>query len=467
MAQSGDVRGVTAQHKTISLTRAASVAPSSATELNNARTRLVGTRQGALAEAVIWTVRVARAVGDVLARGWASATSVVTWLGWAVAANVVLAFVLGYSLGWQELVAGAWAGFLVIVAAALFLIGRTTHEATLSLPVNRIVAGETAVGQLDVANPSRRLLPGARLEVPVGAGLADFQVPALPARGSYEDVFTVPALHRGVIPVGPVRVVRADPLGLVRREREWDERIDLYVHPRTISVPSLSTGFVRDLEGNPTRDLTANDVAFHALREYMPGDERRSIHWKSTAKTGQFMVRQFEETRRSHLMVALSLAAADYAGDDDFEMAVSVAGSLGVRAIRDARTVSVVASESTPEFAKRKVFAMKTLAALSPTRLLDDLSRVDLSPTALGLSDLARVAADSIAGISLAFLVCGSTVKPATLRAASRHFPAGVEVIAVVCDPEIVPSFRTAGELSVLTIGFLEDLQQAMSRAAA
>jgi uncharacterized protein (DUF58 family) len=467
MAKPGDMQGVTAQQKTIHLTRAASTTPLGAGELNNARTRLVGTRQGALAEAVIWTVRVSRSVRAVVARWWAGATSVVTWLGWAVAANVIAAFVLGYVLGWQELVAGAWAGTIVVIAAVLFLIGRTTHEATLTLPVNRIIAGESAVGQLDVANPSRRLLPGARLEVPVGHGLADFQVPALSAGSTYEDVFTVPALHRGVIPVGPVRVVRADPLGLVRREREWDERIDLYVHPRTISVPSLSTGFVRDLEGNPTRDLTANDVSFHALREYMPGDERRSIHWKSTAKTGQFMVRQFEETRRSHLMVALSLAAADYAGDEDFEMAVSVAGSLGVRAIRDARTVSVVASELTPEFAKRKVFAMKTLAAISPTRLLDDLSRVDLSPTALGLSDLARVAADSIAGISLAFLVCGSTVTPATLRQASRHFPAGVEVIAVICDPEIVPSFRTAGELSVLTIGFLEDLQQAMSRAAA
>jgi uncharacterized protein (DUF58 family) len=467
MAKPGDVRGVTTQQKTIPLTRAASTTVQGSTELNNARTRLVGSRQGALAEAVIWTVRVWRSVRAVLAGWWASATSVVTWLGWSVALAVAVAFVLGYVLGWQELVAGAWAGVIVVVAAALFLIGRTTHEATLTLPVNRIVAGESAVGQLDVTNPSRRLLPGARLEVPVGGGLADFQVPALPAGGSYEDVFTVPAVHRGVIPVGPVRVVRADPLGLVRREREWDERIDLYVHPRTISVPSLSTGFVRDLEGNPTRDLTANDVSFHALREYMPGDERRSIHWKSTAKTGQFMVRQFEETRRSHLMVALSLAEADYSGDDDFEMAVSVAGSLGVRAIRDARTVSVVASESTPEFAKRKVFAMRSLAAISPTRLLDDLSRVDRSATALGLSDLARVAADSIAGISLAFLVCGSAVSPATLRSASRHFPAGVEVIAVVCDPEIVPSFRTAGELSVLTIGFLEDLQQAMARAAA
>lgn len=457
---------VTTEHAKNQITRAASNTALGTTELNNARTRLVGGREGALADGVIWAVRFGRAVRTTLARWLSVATGVVTGLGWAVAATVLIAFVAGYVMGWQELVAGAWAGTIVLAAAALFLIGRTTHEATLTLPVNRVVAGERAVGQLEVANPSRRLLPGARLEVPVGEGIAGFQVPALSAGGRYDDVFTVPALHRGVIPVGPVRVVRTDPLGLVRRERQWDERIDLFVHPRTIGVPSLSTGFVRDLEGNPTRDLTATDVSFHAIREYMPGDERRSIHWKSTAKTGQFMVRQFEESRRSHLMVALSLAESDYAGDEDFEMAVSVAGSLGVRAIRDARTVSVVASESTPEFARRKLFAMKTLAAVTPSRLLDDLSRVDAAPTALDVSDLARVAADSVAGISLAFLVCGSTVAPATLRSASRHFPVGVEVIAVVCDPEIVPSFRTAGELSILTIGFLEDLQQAMSRAS-
>ena len=97
-----------------------------------------------------------------------------------------------------------------------------------------------------------------------------------------------------------------------------------------------------------------------------PGDERRYIHWKSTAKTGTYMVRQFEETRRSHLVIALSLANADYANDEEFELAVSVAGSLGVRAIQDARTVSVVASEKTPDFAARKVLAVQSLSTLTP-----------------------------------------------------------------------------------------------------
>lgn len=437
------------------------------TQIVNARTRLVGSREGVFADVVVAVVRVWRRMRRGSRRVWAAVTAVVTPLGWAIACAVILAFVLGYALAWEELVAIGWAGLLVIVTAAAFLIGRTSHDASLSVPVNRVVAGESAVGQLTVTNPTRRLLAGTRIEVPVGEGLADFQVPVLRPSGRYEDLFTVPALHRGVIPVGPVRAVRADPIGLVRRERQWDEQIDLFVHPRTISVPSLSMGFVRDLEGTPTRDLTSSDVSFHALREYSPGDELRSIHWKSTAKTGQYMVRQFEETRRSHLMIGISLADQDYTGDEDFEMAVSVVGSLGVRAIRDGRTISVVASEATPDFAKKRLLAVKNIAAVTGSRLLDDLSNVDRSESALPLADLARVAAASISGVSLAFLVCGAAVPISTLRQAARHFPLGVHVIAIMCDPDAVPRTRQAGELTVITIGYLEDLQQSMARATA
>ena len=261
--------------------------------------------------------------------------------------------------------------------------------------------------------------------------------------------------------------MRADPVGLVRRELIWADVAELFVHPRTIGIPSLSTGLIRDLEGKPTRDLSNNDVSFHALREYLPGDERRYIHWKSTARTGKYMVRQFEETRRSHLVVALSLASSDYGTDAEFEMAVSVAGSLGARAIRDARTVSVVASEYTPQFAKRKVFAVRLLSTLTRARLLDDLAVVEKSETALSITDVAKVAGDQATGVSVAFLVCGSTVNPQELRAASVAFPVGVEVIAIVCDPDRTPGLRRVSGLSVLTIGYLEDLQKSLARSVA
>jgi uncharacterized protein (DUF58 family) len=378
----------------------------------------------------------------------------VTPLGWSVAGAAVAALVSGYALGWTELVALGWAASVLSLGALAHLLGQSAHHITLSLPVTRVVAGDRVPGQVDVSNPTGRRLAAVTVQVPVGAGLAEFPIPSLAARAGLGDVFLVPADRRGIIPIGPVHTVHADPVGLVRRESVLSQRLDLFVHPRTIAIPSMSHGFVRDLEGAPTRDLTASDVAFHALREYQPGDDRRSIHWKSTAKTGRFMVRQYEQTRRSHLLVALSLAPADFADDEEFELAVSAAGSLGIRAIRDARTVSVLVSSG-------------ALTVVTPGRLLDDLSGIDLAPAAADLRALARQAAQSTAGLSVAFLVCGSSTPLATLRSAAAGFPAGVEVVAVVCEPGARPGLRRAGGLSLITIGFLDDLQHSLARGAA
>jgi uncharacterized protein (DUF58 family) len=435
--------------------------------LTNTRTRLVGARTGVLADTVIALVRVGRFVGSGVARGFARVAAVITPLGWVILALIPVALIVGYRLGWLELVVVGWASVVLVVVAAIYLIGRSPFLVQLTLPHRRVVMGEPAFGRIQVSNPRRRRTLGVKVEIPVGHGLAELAMPGLRGGAEYQHDFPIPTTKRGIVPVGPVRTVRADPIGLVRRELLWTDSAELVVHPRTIGVPSTSTGLIRDLEGAATRDLTSSDVAFHALREYQNGDERRYIHWKSTAKTGTFMVRQFEQTRRSHLVVALTLATGDYASEEEFELAVSVAGSLGVRAIRDGRTVSVVVSTVTPEFAKRKMLAVRSLATHVPARLLDELAVVDVAASALNIRDISRVAADDVDGISVAFLVCGSRTTAAELRAASHSFPLGVEVVAIVCDPDAVPGLRRVSGLSVLTIGYLDDLRVALARTAA
>ncbi|MGN6502315.1 MAG: DUF58 domain-containing protein [Pseudolysinimonas sp.] len=435
--------------------------------VSNTRTRLVGARTGVLADAVVALVRLGRVAGEVLSRGFSRVAGVVTPLGWVILGVIPVALAAGYRLGWLELVVVGWACVVLVVVAAVYLVGRSPFTMQLSLPHKRVVVGDPARGRITVTNPRRRRTFGVKVEIPVGRGLAELAMPGLRGGAVFEQDFAIPTAKRGIVPVGPVRTVRADPIGLVRRELIWTESAELVVHPHTIGIPSTSTGLIRDLEGTPTTDLTSSDVAFHALREYQPGDERRYIHWKSTAKTGRFMVREFEQTRRSHLVVALTLATGDYASEEEFELAVSVAGSLGVRAIRDGRTVSVVVSTVTPEFAKRKVLAIRSLATHVPSRLLDELAVVDVAAAALNIRDVARVASDGVDGISVAFLVCGSRVSAAELRAASHSFPLGVEVVAIICDPDAVPGLRRVAGLSVLTIGFLDDLRIALARTAA
>ena len=435
--------------------------------LTNARTKIVGTRTGFLADAIVAVVRVASGARSRIAHVAVRIGAVITPLGWALGIATPIAFVFGYLLGWVELVTFAWASLLLILIAVVYLVGRNPLSIELSVPHSRVVVGDNAFAEVIVTNPRPRRVLGASVEVPVGKGLAAVTTPSLRRKGRFVHEFPLPTTHRGIVEVGPVRTIRADPIGLVRRELVWTESTELFVHPRTIAIPSTSTGFVHDLEGSATRDLTNSDVSFHALREYQPGDERRYIHWKSTAKTGTYMVRQFEETRRSHIVIAQSLARSDYATDEEFEMGVSVTGSLGVRAIRDARNISVVVSETTPDFAKRKVLEVRPLSTITRTRLLDDLSVVQSAETALAITDVARVAAEQIAGISVAFLVCGSGATPAELRSASTKFPVGVEVVAIVCDPDSIPGLRRVAGLSVLTIGYLEDLQRSLARSAA
>ncbi|MFF1572023.1 DUF58 domain-containing protein [Leifsonia sp. NPDC058292] len=436
-------------------------------ELTNARAKIVGTRDGVLADAIVWLVRSTRVLWAGVATGWRWISAVITPLGWSMAAVAALALASGYVFGWMEAVVIGWTAVAMMLVATVYLAGRSAYDVHLSLPANRVVVGDKAPGEVQIANPGRRRLSGVRVEVPVGDGLAEFASPSLSGGEEHSDVFVVPTTRRGIVPIGPVRTVRADPVGLLRREIVWAESLDLFVHPRTIAIPSMSTGFVRDLEGAPTRDLTSSDVAFHALREYVPGDERRNIHWKSTAKTGSYMVRQFEETRRSHLLVALSLSAADYGDPDEFELAVSAAGSLGVRAMQDSRTVAVVASASTPDFAKQAVRSVRRISTINRGRMLDDLAGVETAETALRLTELAQLAAEDAAGTSIAFLLCGSTVTAAQLRAAAAHFPLGVDVVAVVSDTGAVPTLRRVTDLSVLTIGFLEDLQKSLAKRMA
>ncbi|MGU3408530.1 DUF58 domain-containing protein [Microbacterium sp. M1A1_1b] len=435
--------------------------------LTNVRSRLVGDRDGVAADAVVGIVRLWRTAWRTVARSWDEVSSVVTGLGWTVTALTLVALVLGYRFGLREVVVVGFAGVLLVVVAAIALVGHSRLLIRMSPPARRVAVGDEAGVTVTAENPTRLPSVPITVEVPIGSGLVDVAIPTIAPRGTFERAVPVPTLRRGVLDVGPVTGIRADPVGLVRRELVWTAREQVIVHPRTVAIPSTSTGLVRDLEGQATTDLSPADISFHAIREYMPGDDPRNVHWKSTAKTGALMVRQFEDTRRSHLVVALGLARTEFADDDEFELAVSAAASLGARAIRDGREVTVVVSERTPEFAKRPVYAVHRLPTVTPTRLLDDFASVALADACLPVAEVARIVGTDTAGISVAFLVVGSTVELPALRLAATRFPIGVEVVAVICEPESVPRFVRVPGLTVMTIGYLDDLRIALHRSAA
>ncbi len=207
-------------------------------------------------------------------------------------------------------------------------------------------------------------------------------------------------------------------------------------------------------------------MSFHAIREYAAGDSRRQIHWKSTAKTGRLMVRQYEESRRSRMAVVLAVAEAEYADADEFELAVARAASLGLRAVRDARDVTIVTGSEIPRVVRGRLRAITNLPAGSPRPMLDAFSGIDRLENTMPVAEVCRLTAESGDRLSIAFVVVGSRVPLSRPQQAALTFPVDTTVIAVICDEHAHPRMQTLSGLTVLTVGTLEDLSGLLLRGA-
>jgi uncharacterized protein (DUF58 family) len=396
----------------------------------------------------------------------------VTVTGWVVWSVTVACLLAGISLAWREVVMLGVALALVSLLGLTVLRRRTLLAVAFDAEVYRVLPGSAAQVRLRLVSPARRATSATDLDIPVGARTVTERVPRVNVGAVHETMLTVEAPRRTVIPLGPISVVRRDPFGLYRRSVALPGTAKVVVHPTTATLPPLSAGFVRDLEGEASRDLTDSDLSFHALREYVPGDDRRHIHWKSSAKTGRFMIRQYEQTRRSRMLILLDTRLEAYADDAEFELAVSTAASLGVRALRDSRDVMFVVSRSSvsgaPVRTGRSALAsgetMSVLTSVSPARLLDEIAGIVLTANSLPLVGLTPLAANVAADVSVVFAVTGSVAGVPEIEQASLPFGAGVEVVALRCAVESAPRLRTSGRLTLGTIGRLDDLTKLLSR---
>lgn len=432
------------------------------------RTRAVGEtrRARAMATTMVRLSRTLEQGREIAGRVAAGVGRTVTGAGWLAISAAVIGIGTGFGFGWVESMVAGLAALVLVIVALPFLLGRADYQVELDIGDHRVVAGSEVVGQVQVCNVGRRsALPG-RLEVPIGDGLLEVVLPLLrPGRVRTEEL-VIPAHRRGVVLIGPVTAVRADPVGLFRRETTFADVHELYVHPRTVRVPSSSVGLVRDLEGNPTRHLVDSDIAFHAIRPYATGDSRRQIHWKSTAKTGQLMVRQYEESRKSRIAVVLATSEAEYTDADEFELAVSVAASLSVQACKDGRELSMITGAALPELIRAKVRAVHTLPTVTPRLLLDAFCSVEQYARGTVLDECCRTVSDTVAQLSLVVTVSGAPVGLHALRQAALALPRDVEMLAVVCDEQARPSMARIGQLTVLRVGVLGDLSQLLVRGA-
>ncbi len=161
------------------------------------------------------------------------------------------------------------------------------------------------------------------------------------------------------------------------------------------------------------------------------------------------MVRQFEETRRSHVVVALDNLADHYASEDEFELAVSAAASISAQTMREEK-------ELTP-------FSFDALQRTNTFRvMMDDYTVLEQLQERYSLHELGQQAADLAPNASAVMMVVGSHTTARELNSAANQLPLGVLAVAIRCVDKAEVRRSAIGGLDVVTLGDLDALPKAL-----
>ena len=164
------------------------------------------------------------------------------------------------------------------------------------------------------------------------------------------------------------------------------------------------------------------------------------------------MVRQFEETRRSHLLIVLDLDTDAWASDDEFEIGVSAAASMARAALVDAKEVSVHTQAG-------------HLKTPTPMHAMDSLSGVERVLGAERISALTQRAGTEASQASTAVVISGSRTHLADLHAALTRLPLDMVITGVRIDTESDFELRTLGNTPVVVAPTLDDFAIGMWKA--
>jgi uncharacterized protein (DUF58 family) len=264
-----------------------------------------------------------------------------------------LTYLVGWAFGSEPLYPVA----VGLVLAALLgfawvkLVGRPRR-------LQRTVAGEHVAGddvpvglvlELEGRVTPRHLTAIERIE-----RLGEREVELERSGGKLRGRYVIEDVPRGRYPFEDAEVVVEDPLGLERAEVRVDAPDALLVFPRLVELDRLfsETGS-RIQEGRRLLLRRPSGFDLHSVREYEQGESLRRVHWPSTAKRGQLMVKDLEDSPRDEVAILLD-ADAGYVGGEgassSFETAVSAAGSILRTHVGRGRRVGLIVNALTPRY---------------------------------------------------------------------------------------------------------------------
>ncbi|MFT4265335.1 MAG: DUF58 domain-containing protein [Nocardioides sp.] len=218
--------------------------------------------------------------------------------------------------------------------------------------------------------------------------------------------------HRGRFTIGPTTVRRGDPFGLVERRWSAGGETDLLVTPATVALPTIGLGGAMSASGDQRpRTFSSGSAEDVTVRDYRRGDDLRRVHWRSTARVGELMVRREEQPWQARATVILDHRAATHRGAgvaSSFETAVEATASICAHLIGLGFTVRLVsASQVLVPGAVVSGPLLEALAEIEPTpaRVVDP--RALAEQTALSVAVVGGGTAEGLDGLRRARIQSG------------------------------------------------------------
>ena len=200
------------------------------------------------------------------------------------------------ALGYPELAVPASAGITALGAALITVARRPRLLVTLSVTPARVSRGQQVAAKVALKNGGESRSPRFALSLPHGAGTAQMAAGRLAKHGSWEIPLLLRCDRRGLIKIGPLTIEQGDVFGLCRRVQIAADAVTVHVHPVVYPLPLPSARRLRHAEGISSPQAPDGGITFHSLREYVPGDDLRYVHWLASAKnaggSGSLLVRR-------------------------------------------------------------------------------------------------------------------------------------------------------------------------------
>lgn len=347
---------------------------------------------------------------------------------------------LGRFLGVLELyLLGGVLGVLVVAALLRSWLVRLELGVSREARPARVHAGTPARVELEVTNRGRRPSPVLRLLDPVsGTRGADVGVAPLGPGERAHAAYRLPTDRRGVLRIGPLTIEITDPFGLTRLRLAGAGPTSLTVYPRIepLVAPGETSGYDPESALELPSSLGRSGEEFYALRPYVVGDELRRVHWPSSARYDELLVRQQELPWQGRATVVLDVRA-DAHTEASLDVAVSAAASILAAARRSGDLVRLVSTDGTD--------SGWALGNQGFTAILEYLAVVEPSRSAALGRAIERLGRGTDGGALVAVGAGWSTADRARLAGVRSRFRSVTSVVVdrSAWDPEAPPAEAT------------------------